>query len=128
MFLRHTWPALLWAVIVMVLCGLPGEQIPELTFLEWLRPDKIVHLILFGVQSYLLCLGLKRQSSYPSLASNAILLALMLSIVYGALIEFLQDTIFIHRNGDVRDAIANAIGAVLGVWLYRRRASKGLIN
>jgi len=128
MFLRHTWPALLWAVIVMVLCGLPGEQIPELTFLEWLRPDKIVHLILFGVQSYLLCVGLKRQTSFPALAGNAILIALTISIVYGALIEVLQDTIFINRNGDIRDAIANAIGALLGVWLYRRRASKGLVN
>ena len=128
MFIRHTWPALLWAVMVMVLCGLPGEQIPELTFLEWLRPDKIVHLLLFGVQSYLLCKGLKLQTTFPSMARHAIFLALSFSIVYGAVVEVLQDAIFINRNGDIRDAIANAIGAFLGVWLYKRRAAKRVLR
>ncbi len=51
---------------------------------------------------------------------NAVLFSLTLSITYGVLVEVLQTYVFIQRDGDVRDAIANAIGAFLGVWLFKR--------
>jgi VanZ family protein len=124
MFLRYNWPALCWAIIIMVLCGIPGNQIPELTFLQWLKPDKIVHLILFGVFSYLLLRGFNLQKSYSSINKNAVALALFISIAYGALVEVLQSTLFIHRTGDVRDAIANALGAFIGYWLYKKYSFK----
>jgi VanZ family protein len=103
---------------------MPGDQIPELTFLQWLKPDKIVHLILFGVFSYLLIRGFNLQKSFSLLNKNAVALALIISIAYGGLVEILQSTIFIHRSGDMRDAIANALGAFIGYWLYKKYSFK----
>src|SRR6187402_1478708 len=102
MFWRHNRLAFAWAVIILILCGIPGNNFPKLSFLEWLRPDKIVHLILFGVQSFLLIKGLFNQTNYPSLKLNAARWGVLLSIFYGALVEVLQTTIFIGRSGDVR--------------------------
>lgn len=115
------WPALLWAIFVLILCGLPGKDFPDLSFLEWLRPDKIAHLFLFGIQCFLLLMGFSRQNHFPTLIKNAALYSLTLTIVYGALVEILQDYVFIQLSGDIRDAIANAIGAFLGYWIYKKK-------
>ncbi|MBK7850755.1 MAG: VanZ family protein [Bacteroidetes bacterium] len=49
---------------------------------------------------------------------------LLLTIFYGILIEILQATVFIHRSGDIRDAIANSIGAFVGLWVFGKMAKK----
>ncbi len=120
MFWRYNRAAFLWAILILVLCGLPGSNFPKLSFLEWLRPDKIVHLILFGIQSYLLIIGFTRQDRFPGLRANAIRLGVLLSISYGALVEVLQTTVFIGRSGDIRDALANSIGAFIGFYFFRK--------
>ena len=120
MFWKNNFPAILWAVLILLLCGVPGDKIPEMTFLEWLRPDKIAHLILFGVLSFLLLKGFSKQNKFPFLFKHASKIALAISITYGGIVEILQDSVFIHRSGDFRDAIANAIGAILGLWIYNR--------
>ena len=127
MFWRHNRAAFAWAILILILCGLPGKDFPKLTFLQWLRPDKIVHLILFGVQSYLLIKGFSLQDRIFTLKQNAAFWGVFLSITYGALVEVLQLTIFIGRSGDVRDAIANAIGAAIGLWFFRRYGTKASV-
>ena len=120
MFWRNNFPAILWAGLIMVLCGVPGDKIPEMTFLEWLRPDKIVHLLLFGVLSFLLLKGFSKQNQFSFLFKHAGKIALIISIAYGGMVEILQDSVFVHRSGDIRDAAANAVGALLGLWIYNR--------
>ena len=122
------WPALLWAIFVLILCGLPGKDFPDLSFLEWLRPDKIAHLFLFGIQCLLLLIGFSRQNHFPTLIKNATLYSLTLTIAYGALVEILQDYVFIQRSGDIRDASANAIGAFLGYWVYKKKFKQNSVQ
>ena len=43
-----------------------------------------------------------------------------MSISYGALVEVLQATIFIGRSGDIRDVLANSIGAIIGLYFFRK--------
>lgn len=117
---RALLPALVWACIVLVLCGIPGTKLPELSFWQWLRPDKIVHLVLFGTQSFLLLAGFSRFPTDSVWRKHAVLLAIGLSVVYGGTIEWMQDHVFIQRSGDLRDALANALGALLGGWLFRK--------
>lgn len=124
MFRKHYRYALSWAVLVLILCGIPGHDLPKLSFLQWLRPDKIVHLILFGVQSFLLIPAFQNNGNSEWLRKNNKAMAVACSIGYGILVEILQSTIFIGRTGDVRDAIANSIGAFLGLYIfnyYRKR-------
>jgi VanZ family protein len=118
MFWRHTKWAFAWALVILILCGLPGTSFPRLSFLDWLRPDKVVHLFLFGIESFLLISGFSKQSSYPILNAKSKLLGVLIAISYGALVEVLQSTIFIGRSGDIRDALANALGAFLGLVIF----------
>ena len=124
MFLQKMWPALLWAFFILALCGLPGSAIPELTFLDWLKPDKIVHLVLFGVLSFLLIRGLRGLdfrsvwTLYPKTSS------IIMASVYGIVIELLQEYFFEDRHGDVYDSIADAVGAFIGLWFYNYRMNR----
>ncbi|HNP48642.1 MAG TPA: VanZ family protein [Bacteroidia bacterium] len=124
MFLRNHLPTLVWAIFILIICGIPGDKIPELTFWQWLKPDKIVHLLIFGILCFLMIRSFKLQQSSSYLRNHAGILALLLSISYGILIEILQATVFIHRSGDVRDAIANSIGAFIGLWSFTKIAKR----
>ena len=121
MFFKKLAPALLWAVVIMVLCGIPGNKIPELTFWQWLKPDKITHLVIFGILSYLLLAAFLHETAPSTLRLHAVVWALLITISYGVLTEVLQTFVFIKRTGDVRDALANSLGAFLGWLIYQRR-------
>jgi VanZ family protein len=128
MLFKKLIPSLAWALFIMGLCALPGSAIPELTFLQWLRPDKIVHLVLFGVLSFLLIKAFTEQSSVKVLNGYPKIISIIVSALYGVLIEVLQEYCFIGRQGDVFDAMADTLGAFIGWWFfnewYKRRQTK----
>src|SRR4051812_1663480 len=117
-FLRANVAGIVCGIVIMILCGIPGNDLPDLTFLEWLRPDKMVHLFMFGTLNFLLIRGFKKQDSYLRVQRSARIYATVTAILYGILTEVLQATIFIHRSADVRDAAADALGALCGIWIY----------
>jgi len=118
MFFKSLLPALLWALFILIICGVPGHRIPRVDFLDWLKPDKLVHLFVFGVLCFLMIRGLTKSATVEFLHSHPRLWSVLISIAYGALIEVLQATVFIDRSGDVRDALADAIGALIGMWVF----------
>ena len=113
-------PALVWATLILVLCAIPGNKIPEITFWQWLRWDKLVHLFLFGVLSIFL-FGAHSAIKKGPLLFKEYCLWILLAIIYGGVIEIMQATLFIQRSGDLRDAIANAIGAISGGYFFSRK-------
>jgi VanZ family protein len=100
-------------------------------FLDWLRPDKIVHFFLFGVLCFLLIKGFNKQRSVGFLSNNPKISAFIFSCVYGVVIELLQEYVFINRSGEVYDALADAVGALIGLWIFnywmKRKAIKAKI-
>jgi VanZ family protein len=116
--LRYNVFALLWAFFILVLCGIPGQHIPRLAFIDWLRPDKIVHLFLFGVLSVLLIRAFQQQLYFVFLNHHPKISSVLISTVYGIVIEILQAYVFINRSGEVLDAVADAVGALIGVWVF----------
>lgn len=124
MFLRVHLPTLAWAIFILIICGIPGDKIPEMTFWQWLKPDKIVHLLIFGLLCFLMIRSFLALNTGSFFYKNAKMLSLLLTIFYGVLVEILQATVFIHRSGDIRDAIANSIGAFVGLWIFGKMAKK----
>ena len=115
------YPGLICAIIIMVLMGLPGKYFPTVvSFWDWLGPDKIVHLFLFAVQSFLLLWGYRKKLHTKNISyiKKAFMLTLLLSISYGGLTELLQKYTFTNRYGSLYDFYADAIGCVLGVIVF----------
>ncbi|MBQ8221894.1 MAG: hypothetical protein IJZ87_00900 [Bacteroidales bacterium] len=78
------YPGLISAAFIMLLMGLPGRCFPTVVnFWEWIGPDKIVHLLLFGLFSYLTLWGYRKQllSVNGSSQIKALLFTLFLTIL-----------------------------------------------
>ncbi len=119
MLIKKLWPALVWALFVLILTGVPGAYFPEVkSFWEWLSPDKLVHIFIFGVQAFLLLIPFSEQylTGRNRLLYRAALL--LIAILFALLTEVLQAYVFIGRNGNLYDFIADVIGVGVGLLAY----------
>lgn len=124
------YPGLIIAIFIMVIMGMPASYFPEVvSFWDWLGPDKIIHLIVFGLLSFAMLWGYRKKILLHDISfiKKYFILTLLLSVTYGALTELLQKYVFINRYGSLYDFIADAIGCVLGIiifFLYVEKKSK----
>ncbi|HTF03791.1 MAG TPA: VanZ family protein [Bacteroidia bacterium] len=121
--MKHLWPAIVWALCILVMCGMPGSDIPRISFLEILAFDKWVHAGIFLILVVLLIRGFRLQFN-GWWSANAVLVSLVFCVVYGGVLELLQGAVFEERSADVLDFIANSFGAIIGVLLYRSFAKR----
>lgn len=112
-------PALFWAVMILFLTGIPGTYFPKVTsFWEWLSPDKIIHIFIFGVQSFLVLIAFRVQ--YLSGTHRWVYTSILVSItiLFALLTEILQVYVFIGRHGNVYDFVADVVGVMVGLLAY----------
>lgn len=95
-------------------------KMPQLK-IEVKNLDKGYHLIAYFTLavSWLCAFYKKPKKTY---------LIVTLCIVYGILIEILQDKLTVYRTGDYRDIIANSIGVLLGLFLFNLIFKKIIIK
>ena len=54
MLKKQYWPAILWALFILIICGIPGNHIPKLKYGFELFADKVVHVFIFGTLAILM--------------------------------------------------------------------------
>lgn len=128
MFFRHTKWAQLWALFILVLCGIPGRDIPHISFLELLSFDKFVHAGIFFVLILLSIRGFSLQTKFQTIQTYSKSFSFVFCVIYGGLMEIMQGTIFIGRSADVFDFIANSFGSVMGLVFYNWIEKKFLVR
>jgi VanZ family protein len=128
MFIKQMKWAMLWALIILILCGMPGKDIPHISFLELLSFDKFVHAGIFFVLTLLTVRGFLMQTKYDALKNSPKLIAATICIAYGGALEIMQGTICEGRSTDIFDFIANSVGCMLGIGLYEWMEKKMLMK
>lgn len=107
----RNWIAWLWTLAILVACSLPGKSLPAAPVMGF---DKIVHVGLFCVWIILWLLATR----------NKALFYILLGMVYGLALEFYQQLLPFDRSFDWWDALADAVGVLLGyffkVWVIDR--------
>ena len=79
--------------------------------------DKIAHFILYAG----LCL-FWFMSLYVIKTKSSLLIASLLSIVFGAVIEVLQGVVSIYRTADIFDLVANCLGVlIMALIIYTKK-------
>jgi VanZ family protein len=117
--------AFAWALLILVLCLMPGRALHAWHWADLLSVDKAVHAGLFAVLAVLVLLGLRAHAGGAPLSVPAILWAVVTCIAYGGLLELMQQLPALGRRGDLNDLLANTAGCGLG-WLWDRyRRPKG---
>lgn len=112
MFWKFNLPAIAWAIIIVVLSGYPGDEMPPDPFINF---DKLAHSGVYALLAFLLYYGFVKQYTYPYLRYKASLWSFVITVFLGGFMEILQDCIFINRRGDWIDFAADALGALIGV-------------
>ena len=120
MFRKPLLPGVLWTLIIGVLMLTPGNYIPKISsFLDWLGPDKLVHLFLFGTYTYLWSEGFHKQLKSRLLQGYPLLFSFIFGMIFATFTELMQAHIISGRNGNVYDFLANALGCALGILVWK---------
>jgi len=114
---RFVWyhlPAIGWAIVIFIASSIPNASLPPIG-VEY--EDKWTHLLIFGVFGFLVARSFFVLTRPRWLWQNFWLFAILVGIVYGISDEFHQ--LFVPgRYSDVWDALADAIGTILGVVVF----------
>ena len=54
MFIKTHWKSIIWAIVILILCGIPGDDIDKVRFIDIPHLDKFVHGVLYFVFTLLL--------------------------------------------------------------------------
>jgi len=103
----------LWAAFILLLCGLPGKDLPNIDFWEINIEDKLAHVFVFAILGVLIIAGAS-SSKHKKLSKKTIFISIAIGVFYGALTELLQGWLFPSRFSSLSDFIADSLGAILG--------------
>lgn len=105
-------PIIISLVILYLCCLIPSRDIPEVQFDFLIPTDKIVHYLMYlglsGATALNYIHGKQGRISFGKL----LLFAFIFPILYGGLIEILQQGFFPPRSGDWFDFLADALGSL----------------
>lgn len=116
-FSRFYIPAVIWTVIILLLCLMPASDVPN-TFMSRIPHfDKLVHAGIFAGFVFLWAFALHKSGKSHPLVYLAIVI--IIAILLGFLIELLQkELISLHRDFDMWDWVADILGAFFGGAIF----------
>jgi VanZ family protein len=97
---------------------LPGNSFPDLSIWAILSFDGAAHAFVFAVFSFLWAIAFYKSRTRPVLRFGT-WPVLLFGIGYGIFIEILQFLIFYRRSAEWTDMLADGIGAVFGILVFK---------
>jgi VanZ family protein len=116
--LKYQRWAILWTVLILVLCNIKLPDSDKGTGFFFEGFDKLVHLGFFFILTILLFYGKIRFQHNYSFRSLTILKIIAISALIGGGIELLQWKVFTFRSAEWWDFFCDMIGCLMGVISY----------
>lgn len=109
-----------WTILTIALLCLPGSMVPGNGIFAMKNLDKIVHVILFGFNVLFWGWHFAVAEKTGKRLRSLFLAAVVLVILLGVVMEYVQLYFIPNRSFDTWDIVADAVGALLaGIWLLR---------
>jgi VanZ family protein len=118
---------LTWFAICTLLLTLPGSAFSQESWLDKIGFDKWVHIGLFAVLVFLICWGLLKFTNNEKKLKRLFIVFTLDCLVFGIIMEFVQDNFIPNRSFDYGDILADAIGCFAG-WWFINKTYKGYIK
>lgn len=116
--IRYFIPAVLWTLVILVLCLMPSSDVPHTFFSGIPYFDKLVHCGIFACFVILWAMGMRRAGKKHPMVYLA--QVILIAILLGLAIEILQkEMTSLHRDFDWWDWMADCLGAFLGGAVFR---------
>lgn len=114
-------PALIWIIFTFWGCLLPAAEIPTFDFWDKIYFDKILHFLIYSALMLLLLWAAKGNYRIPeAIPENIFIYSMAFCLVMGLCIEILQSVLPLHRSFDIYDFMANAVGVIFGIFLWKK--------
>jgi VanZ family protein len=111
--MKFYFPALFCAILILWLSvSSIGIQLPE----SLVSPDKLGHLLAYGLLNMLLNWALMKSGKYSPKSAT---LAVLSVTIYGVALEFVQWAFFPNRFFEIWDMVANFSGALLAFFVSK---------
>ena len=116
--LKHQYLAIIWSVVVLILCDMPLSSTSAARIPVFPGFDKLVHTGFFFVLTVLLFYGKIHQQKSYSFRVRTIVVILLLTGALGGAIELLQMFVFTYRSAEWWDLFADMTGVGMGIFSY----------
>lgn len=115
--------AIVWAVLIFIGSVLSGDTLDGVKLINIPGFDKLVHFTWYFFLFLFIAAGVYKWKE--GLKPKNLVVILVVCMVYGGFLEFLQGNVFVKRSEDVYDFMANSTGAIAGSalfsYLYKRK-------
>ena len=118
-FIKQHLNTILWALIILILCGAPSSEFPSVGFLNIPHLDKVVHFGLYFVFTLLLISENNTLRLSGGITKKSMLYGFTFAVAYGGIIELMQMLVFTSRGADFFDFLANIIGSTSAILSYK---------
>ena len=76
--------------------------------------DKLVHFVFYFIAAILGSMLIKERTKGQFNLLGTVIISIVVVIIYGIVIEVIQNTFTNYRSGDLYDVLANSLGAFFG--------------
>lgn len=109
---------ILWIFVIIFLSVSSTDELSESWFsLDFPHADKLVHFVMYMVLTYLLLRSLAKENLLASRKWLAVII--LIPIILGILMEFIQGQYLVERNFELLDIIANISGTLIACIFYK---------
>jgi len=109
---------IIYFICISVLFFLPGSALPKSNWLSAIYFDKWVHIALFFGLALLCCWG------FSIITQKGLIKLLVLLIIYGFMVEIIQEQIIKSRSFALADWAADIIGSSFAILIWYKRYIK----
>ncbi len=121
MFLKNNIFVIIWTIVILLLTIPPGGYFPKVpSFMDLFSPDKLIHFLIFGTLTILSIIAFGKQYLFNYIRYHKVWFAFIYSTTLGGITEILQGIMNWGRQASIYDFIANTIGCMLGIALYKK--------
>jgi len=111
------WKTIVWLTIVFFLSTMTVPDVSSVPLVNIPHFDKIIHFSMYFILATLWMLDdFKKTKAFRMF--NLIII-MIFSISYGLLMEVVQQIIVQDRTGDILDVLANTIGVIIAILIFR---------
>ena len=116
--LRYILPAILWTIFVIIISIVPSTDL-QLEDFHFEGADKVFHFMLYALMGLFWSTALKRQNRYKGVRLKAFKIVFFGGIFLGLILEVIQENLIFGRYFELLDLLANGIGCIFGILLFK---------
>ncbi len=116
--LRYILPGILWTIFVVIISIVPGTDLSYGEF-HFEGADKVAHFLIYTLLTLFWTTGLKRQNTYKDVRLKAFKITFIGGFSLGLILEVIQENFIFGRYFELLDLVANGIGCIFGIVLFK---------